>query len=62
MNGQKNSRLPDSLWHTVNRLTGKMGTGFLDPCPTHASDVDCNQRAGASEAINFAPQLTEVKR
>jgi hypothetical protein len=59
--GQKNGRLPDSFWHTVNRPARETGTGFLGPCPTRAEAGTCVLRAGAPKDSNFLPSEAPVK-
>ena len=59
--GQKNGRLPDSFFHTVNRPTRKMRTGLRVPGPTRAVDENGNFGAGASKDSNFLPSEAPVK-
>lgn len=59
MSAEKNGRLPDSFWHTVNRPTREMGTGVL-PGPTRADCGNSLLRAGAPKDSNIPGRRSSV--
>lgn len=58
----KNSRLPVSLWHPVNRLRTKVGTGAEHPCPTHTTQLFAESDVVASNAVRVEQVRDRVKQ
>jgi hypothetical protein len=59
---QKDSRLPERFWRTVNRPTRKTGTGALLPCPTHTEVMNSSPSVVASKAATIAHNRLTRKR
>ena len=57
---KKKGRLPDSFWHTVNRLTRKTGTGWTLPYARCSYFVHCI--VGASKVMWVATVLPRALR
>ncbi len=55
------SRLPDSFWHTVNRLYEEDGNEVATPALHAWTAFDCGAHAGASKDGNFTGRRSEVK-